>query len=71
MFVVVFVAVVIPILSIWFGVMVEVIKVLNPAAVVTALLGQSGITTAANMIRVAIENKATKMAEGPKAELKE
>lgn len=71
MFVVVFVSVILPLLSMKFSIMVSVIDKLNPSSVIIALLGQSGIATAANTIRIAIENAATKKAEGPKAQVKE
>jgi len=60
MFIVLFVNVIIPVLAIWFPVMVEVISRLQPSAVTVALLGQSGVASAANSIRIAIENKAKK-----------
>jgi len=60
MIVVLFVSVILPLLAIKFKVMVEVIAQLRPATVITALLGQSGISTAANQIRIAIENRANK-----------
>jgi len=63
MVIVFFVSVILPILSIWFPVIVTVIDKLNPASIIVALLGQSGVATAVNTIRLALESKAEKMRE--------
>ena len=54
---VVFVVAVLPLLAIFFKVIVEVIDKLNVSNVIMALLGQSGLTTAVVEVRKAIENK--------------
>ena len=54
---VIFVVAVLPLLAIPFKIIVDVIEKLNVSAVIIALLGQSGLTTAVVEVRKAIENK--------------
>ena len=49
--------IVIPFLAIKYPALMAVLDKLNPASIITALLGQSGASTIANSIRIAIENK--------------
>ncbi len=60
MIVVFFVAVVLPVLTIWFPIMTTVIEKLNPASIIIALIGQSGLSTVVQTVRVTLENVAEK-----------